>query len=117
MCAQAQISRMLYPIFVTHCMLHDIGQPDQFLTFVRYHLYQRHLMLGFHHLYRSWAEMITKFVIILDNYKQHCVSSSAILLHLHGSKSMPHALQQVGVAAFFYTGYIVASTIGMCRFY
>lgn len=44
--------------------------------------------------------MVPKFSIILDNYKQHCVSRSALMLHLHGTRTqdMPQALQQVGAS-------------------
>lgn len=46
---------------------------------------------------RTWTELVSNYCIMLDNYKQHCVSRSALMLHLHGTseKDMPHALQQV----------------------
>eukprot|EP00878_Enallax_costatus_P004393 GHUV01004631.1.p1 GENE.GHUV01004631.1~~GHUV01004631.1.p1 ORF type:complete len:1313 (+),score=319.45 GHUV01004631.1:85-4023(+) len=49
---------------------------------------------------KTWPEMINNFNIILDNYKKHCVSRSALMLHLHGSKdNVAVALQQMSMSA------------------
>eukprot|EP00879_Flechtneria_rotunda_P005368 GHRR01005656.1.p1 GENE.GHRR01005656.1~~GHRR01005656.1.p1 ORF type:complete len:1010 (+),score=343.06 GHRR01005656.1:121-3150(+) len=34
---------------------------------------------------KSWTQMVSRFSVLLDNYKQHCLSRSAAMLHLQGN--------------------------------
>jgi hypothetical protein len=48
-------------------------------------------------LCRTWAQMVSRFEALLQCYQQHCVSRSAVMLHLHNTDAL--SLQEVGVEA------------------
>lgn len=46
-------------------------------------------------LCRTWAQMVSRFEALLQCYQEHCVSRTAMLLHLHSTD--PLSVQEVGV--------------------
>lgn len=45
-------------------------------------------------LCRTWAQMVSRFEALLQCYREHCVSRTAMLLHLHSTD--PLSVQEVG---------------------
>jgi len=43
---------------------------------------------------RHWSQLVFNFNVLLQNYKHHCVSKSALMLHLKGDHEVDK--QQVG---------------------
>lgn len=44
-------------------------------------------------LCRTWAQMVSRFESLLQCYQEHCVSRTAMLLHLHSTD--PLSVQEV----------------------
>lgn len=51
--------------------------------------------------------MVSRFSVLLDNYKQHCISRSALALHLHGRTE--EDMQEVGALDT-----VTVGTVALC---
>lgn len=44
-------------------------------------------------LCRTWAQMVSRFEALLQSYREHCVSRSGLMLHLHNTDAL--SMQEV----------------------